>query len=279
MFRIGLLKIIVSILAILPEDIQKKIYTSNRIHSREMDFTVSPNSLWTAYEITNETAIQEYIPSDLELSDIRIFKYDSCPKKYLFFNFFHVETPYFHGHRLEIVAVVKEKSTNKHRFIILDYYSDTISSDPIQLFKKPNAKHMSLYNDDELFIVYMDNLYFIKAHPSKKFYEKTLCKEFSIDCNKKIYYGSKHIHKPNKLSFDENNVQKIHLLNAECIYNNLWTHCRKKNPDAVFYFPNPILFKIIPEDDDDNVVFSQKNNGYNKYDCWEKHSLFEVGML
>jgi len=238
-----LLNLSVHLITLFPQNIQTNIYEWANLDKNELIFNVLPNSVWVGYEIKNETRINELLPNDLELCPIKLFSF-SKDMKMLFFNFFKVESEYFEGHRLEIVTTVVEKNTNRKRFIILDYYSDTISSDPKNIFKKPNSHHMILLENKNQIIGQLDNQYNFII--DKTNHSISLSNEFAIGCNKKIYYGLNEIHLPNILNFDEIQIKKIKMVNKLNIYNQLWENTRKSNYDIVFYYPKGIEFKIYP---------------------------------
>ncbi len=232
-----------SLFAELPSKLQKHIlYNVVKIDQQILDFNLKPNSTWTAYEIKDETRILERIPSDLELTSVKLFT-DSKPIKAIFFNFFRVNSTYLSGNRLEIVTVVNDKKNNKKRFIILDYYSDTISSDPEHCIKKANAKKMKFVNSNTHIGSYMENKYvFHGTKDIENIYE--LSSEFAISCNKNIYYGSNHPHLPNYLEFDHDKVSQVHLFKNFELVNHLWKDTIEDEPFIAFYFPNALDFKI-----------------------------------
>jgi len=232
-----------SLFAELPSNLQKHIlYNVVKIDQQILDFNLKPNSTWTAYEIKDETKILERIPSDLKLTSVKMFT-DSEPIKAIFFNFFQVESTYVTGNRLEIVTVVKDKKNNKKRFIILDYYSDTISSDPIHCIKKANAQKMKFANTDTHIGSYMEDKYIFYGEKETT-NEYALSSEFAVSCNKNIYYHSSEPHLPNYLEFDEKKVSRVHLFKHFDLINNLWKDTIKDEPFITFYFPNALEFKI-----------------------------------
>lgn len=237
--------IITHLLALLPKNIQNLIHRHHQLDKTPIHFHVSQNSLWVGYKIKNESRIQNYLPDNLELIPIKVFQYDVHKHPFLFFNFFTVESDFFTGNRLEIVTVAKDRLTNKTRFVILDYLSDTISSDPIHLFKLPNAHKMNLFADQNKIMAYCDSSYHITALPHNLHYN--LSKSFAIDCNENIYYGTKTRHLPNYLSFDHDRISVVKKVNIESLYNNLWMETRERNPLCAFFYPADIHFTIVPE--------------------------------
>lgn len=238
------LHIAVQCLSLLPSPIQKKAYKL-AVGNGQMNFDLRPNSIWVGYEIHNETEILNKIPPNLELCPVTVFK--TLPaKKYLFFNFFGVDCDYLNGHRLEIVTVVRDKVSKIKRFIILDYYSNTISSDPINAFKKPNAANMDLVSSPKYLSAYCDERYIFVGKKLDRL--KLLSSEFSIGCNKNIFYGTPKIHLPNYLEFDPILISKVQMFESFNVYNQLWasTINNLTTPSIAFYYPKAISFKIIP---------------------------------
>ena len=267
--RLAFLTLVVNCLSLFPSFIQKSIFR-NTIQNKPLNFTIRPNSIWTAYPIQNETEILKRLPKNLELSSISVFK-TSTPKKYLFFNFFGVDSNYLNGYRLEIVTVVKERWSNKKRFIILDYYSNSISSDPIHWFKKPNAYQMSISNSNQILSAHMDSNYLFVGE--KNNHIKLLTSEFSTSCNKNIYYGTPKVHLPNLLQFDKNLLSKVILFDNFIVHNKLWGHTIKNNkPDFAFFYPHSILFDIIPE-----KLVDEAEINYQEEDKIQPGDLFFFG--
>ena len=235
--------IVLSLFADLPSQLQKYIlYTIVKIDQQMLDFNVHPNSTWTAYEIVDESKILERIPPDLELTSVRIFP-DAPERKVLFFNFFKVDSTYLSGNRLEIVTVVKDKKNGKKRFIIIDYYSDTISSDPEHCIKKPNATKMSFGHNDKILGCYMEDKY-VFIGEMDEVYTYELSREFAVTCNKNIYYGSKESHLPNYLEFDLEKISYVCEFKNYKLINSLWTDSIEEEPFITFYFPKSLEFKI-----------------------------------
>lgn len=262
-----LLNLLVNLITLFPQNIQMNIYEWASLDKNELIFDVLPDSVWLGYEIKNETMIHEYIPDDLELSPIKLFCF-SEEMKILFFNFFKVKSKYFEGHRLEIVTTVLEKSTNKKRFIILDYFSDTISSDPKNIFKKPNSERMLLIGDKDQIIGQLDDRYnFIAGRTNRSL---SLSDQFAIGCNKKIYYGWNKSHLPNILNFDEKKIKKINIIEKISVYNQLWENTRDPEPDIAFYYPRDIRFDIYPHI---NNTIDELDYGINDQ-VYESYFLF-----
>jgi hypothetical protein len=212
--------------------------------------------LWVGYEVKNTTLLKSLLPPRLEdVVAIKVFK--TLPARYyLFFNFFAVESPYFKGHRLEIVTVARERKSGQKRFVILEYFSDTISSDPVHKFKPPNAAGMNLVETPKLLGAVIAGNYTVLG--KKTHQARILSSAFSIGCNKYIYYGSDSSSTSNRLRFDPLETSRVHMLRDVIVHINLilqtlpaaFLHSLVRNKttaDLAFYYPRATGFDIIPE--------------------------------
>jgi len=250
---------LVQLISLLPDYVHNFIHSSNNLHSNELSFNVSKNSLWVGYKIKNESRINNLLPSNLKLAPVQVFHYSKEKHPMIFFNFFTVDSEYFSGNRLEIVTVARDIHNNKNRFVILEYFSDTISSDPEHLFKLPNAEKMNLYSEKNNILAYCDNMYHIAVKTNDLYYN--LSKEFAIDCNENIYYGTKKKHLPNFLTFDHQEISWVKKVKIEYLFNNLWNETRFEKPFYSFYYPQEIHFKIIPE----KLIDKKLNTNFDFY--------------
>lgn len=228
----------------LPRTWQEWIYRQT-IREEYIPFHVSPGSMWAIYEaIGDAMPILERIPYGMRWADVSIFPGEE-KRFYLFFNFFRVKTPYFEGNRLEIVTTIKDQQ-GKVRFLILDYHTDTISSDPLHLFRAPDCSDMVIrpmqnWRMDDRFE--MD----VWASPTP---EIIMLDEFVIQANEQIYYADSD--RPNLLFFDKDEVRRVIRIKHLCEWTNrLWTACRGHKPDLVFVYPHPVSFLIRPESIDE----------------------------
>jgi hypothetical protein len=214
-----------------------------KITNKPINFIVKPNSLWTAYEIFNETEISKRISNHLDLAPIKVFQ-TSIPKKYLFFRFFEADTDFSKGYYLQVMTVIQEHWSKKKRFIILDSYCNTV--DPIILIT-PNARFMNIIDTNQNLGAYMDSEYLVLGK-KKNSQVKLLTNEFSTSCNKNIYYGTNQYQLPHFLDFDKNLISKVLLLDQVIIQNKLWSHGinNTSKPEFTFFYPNTIPFKIEP---------------------------------
>lgn len=229
-----------TVFSFFPIEFQRIIYNQFVIGETVMKFQVQPNSVWLGYQIKNSSSIETLIPDNLELSKISMF--GEKPQFYLFFNFFNVSSDYFSGLRMEIVTTAREKLTCKNRFVILDYLSNTISSDPNVPFKRPNKNKMYLYDIQNYLLLLAGDDYVLFLEKIPK--QKKLLQKAIIDPNKFIYYRNNNI--PNELFFNTKEVSDTYDFNIIYSRNQLWEHARSTTPDIVFYYPNKTTFFITP---------------------------------
>jgi hypothetical protein len=242
-FRIAGLGIATEIASRLPLPIQQNIYHLAKLDSVHMDFTLEPDSLWVGYTVANDTEIVRRLPPGLELCPVRVFDDKTEPQTVLFFNYFRVNSTFLRGHRLEIVTVARDVVTDQKRFVIIDYFSDTISSDPAHPFKRANAKQMGTVSVDNTCGVFLDNKYMVLAQ--KTTMETKLSAEFAIGCNKNVFYAGAKPQLPNYMTFDEDAVCAAFKLDNVHVVNTLWRDTIGNSPPAFsFYFPHPLCFNI-----------------------------------
>lgn len=235
-----------SVLSKLPRGVQEWIHEKIIAHE-PMKFEVQPGSLWTVYPVSDDAReILDRIPSGSTWADVSIFPGET-PRKYIFFNFFQVKTDYFTGCRLEVVTVIRDKD-GKNRFLILDYFSNAISSDPENLFRPPTHRDMTIKSDaDGTRTWRLADLFQAEVWVSPVTGTTSLDPGFSIDANEKIYYAGKDI--PNVLEFDPEETGRVVVLNAgnmNYLENHVWTECREAEPVACFMYPHPVMFMIRP---------------------------------
>lgn len=210
-----------------------------QVGSIPIQFVVQPNSVWLGYRIKDSTEVEKRIPTNLDLTKVSVF--GNIPEYYLFFNFFHVSSNVLSGLRLEIVTMVREKSTGMHRFIILDYLTNTVSSDPNIPFQRANQKNMQLLDLGSHLFLNANNDYVVLLKKGKK---KSILKTFVNEPNKKIYYAKSEI--PNQLEFDINQVSDTHDIEILHSKNHLWREVINEKIEIQFFYPNQTIFSIIP---------------------------------
>jgi len=208
-------------------------------------FTVDTNSLYINY-ILNDDAISEIeknIGEDLILEPISLEK-DKNKKYFLSINMYNVTSPILNTKntvtRCEVNTYVKRKSDNKKGTIILDYTSNSLSMDPVNIFKARSFSTHYINNDNEMDITSISENFhifgrigidnsdskFVTNRDLHKFTDNVFYRNGIYD---KIYYDSSLTHcntlkpKHSKITFK--------LYNQEYI-----------NPDSIFYFEKPICF-------------------------------------
>jgi hypothetical protein len=246
-------RLVVAALSLFPPKIQQVFYKTSSLDTHSIDLKVHPHSIWVAYPIINETEILEHLPPDLELTPIRVFQ--TLPsQKLVFFNFFTVDASTVSpmgGHRLEIMTVVREKTTGKKRFLLLE------------TFKNSN---MNIFNHQNKIACNLDNRYSVVGKIRDDPSIKILSSEFAIGCNKKIYHSN---HFPHVLTFDENKIKIVKLFSNILVLNTLWESCRAKEPVFSFYYPSSLVFSkhIAPGS------FHQEKNQEQNYEDFDIPSL------
>lgn len=207
-----------------------------------MTFHVLPGSLWTAYEMSGkEKEVLERIPDGLRWAESAVFE-NGKKRYYLFFNFFRVRTPYFDGHRLEVVITVADKEDKLH-FLILEYHTDAISSDPLHYFRPPDRHDMTIH-PMEYYKMGREYVMDVWMSPTPTF---SRLDEAFVRANDTIYYASSLT--PNHLCFDEDEVGRVVRIDIVCkSINTLWASCREyPEPDFCFVYPHPVSFLIRPK--------------------------------
>lgn len=242
----------VSWIGLLPPFVQKSIFSWTGLEHRILPFHVKHGSTWLAYEITRPEKVQAKLPPDLVLADISVFQ--ETPKPVLFYNFFKFESQFFQGHRLEFVTVALHKKTGKSHFVILDYLSDAISSDPTHIFRDPTRSRMSLQCQSEYHYCEIPDEFFVFcAHGSEQeqdsnhfhSFPSSINRQFSVECNEEIYYGSSFAQTPNKLWFSEQDTSHVVPFSPVVIKNPYHTSIRASTPFLAFYYPKDIVFSIL----------------------------------
>ena len=209
---------------------------------------VNKYSTYLNFKLNNEQVnyINTYIEnynSNLKLIPLKMNLYDK-PEFYLSVNIYNCTSPVFINNnnitRCEINTYVKDKDGTKGT-LILDYLSNGLSLDPLNIFKKKdmidfkksnnnilidcNSKSEQIYliaeynlskysnfNIGEKLIEYTDNIYYKNGIMDKIYYDSTLTKAI--------------IKKPKKIS------------NYYFIYKNLYFD----KIDSIFYFENRLNF-------------------------------------
>jgi len=217
--------------------------TKNPFHA---NFKVDTNSLYINY-VLNEDArskIESYIDDDIELEQISLEKGKS-KNFFLSINIYNVTSPILNTintvTRCEINTYVKRKSDGKKGTIILDYSSNSLSMDPVNIFKPRSFSTHYIKNKNRIDIT-------------------ALSKEFQLfgyidieDNDKHIFVNHRDLHKYTDNIFYNNGIyDKIY-------YDSSLTHCKTlkpinneisfyfdeiqyNKPYSVFYFTTPLCF-------------------------------------
>jgi hypothetical protein len=141
----------------LPRKFQKFIINKGAQKQPYMGFIVEPYSVFLAYEITDITAANQYLPPGYELIPCAIFD-DTPPRFCAIIGAFNIHTSVFWGNRVELYVIAENKNTGMMSWIICDYESNTISYDPGQGFSGPSTKRsvITTAHSGELIVDVMD---------------------------------------------------------------------------------------------------------------------------
>lgn len=209
-------------------------------------FVVDKNSLYINYALNNEAVsnLEKYIDNeDLVLEPISIQK-NRAKKHFISINIYNVTSPILNTintvTRCEINTYVKRKSDKKIGTLILDYTSNSLSMDPVNIFKPRsftthflnntnnidiNAKSIDFTLHSKINITDANNIF----KTNKELHQFTDNIFYKNGIYDKIYYDSSLTHS-NTLEIKDS---KIHFKFNGIEYN---------NPDSVFYFNSSIFF-------------------------------------
>ena len=226
-------------------------------------FSVQPLSTYINFKLEKIQAehLQEYInkyTNTLELFPIKLLPWD-MPAYYLSVNIYNCSSPLFSNNennvtRCEINTYVKDKENN-YGTLILDYCSNSLSLDPVNLFKdKQNAKfykdgdnlHYEVTNDKINFVMdfnylktkinrfllsdnliqFTDNIYYKNGICDKLFYDSSLVRSVikipSKINNFKFFYKNIQFDKIHSIFYFENKINFICGL-WHNLYNRIYT--------------------------------------------------------
>ncbi|NDE13965.1 hypothetical protein EBZ80_03450 [bacterium] len=227
-------------LSYFPAPIQRAVYGLAGIGTRPMRFDVV-SSLWVGYELTDPAPVLARLPPGLEVAAVRVFADDPAERPMIFFNAFRVDATYFRGGRLEVATVVRDTATGTHHFVILEYLTDTVSSDPEHLFRRPDVSAMR-FSDDALRCSTAG--FSVVSRDTGE--DALLDERFAVEANREIYYGTARPHRPNVLEFDEKAVRRVRKIRTASVHNDLWADARTAEPLVSFYYPGSVGFTIVP---------------------------------
>ncbi|NCY26808.1 MAG: hypothetical protein EBX37_18860, partial [Alphaproteobacteria bacterium] len=253
--------------------LQRWVYDRSGIGTRPMIFDVRPQSWWMAFSLLDRPSLERRIPPDLELVPVSVFRNQS-PREMVFLNIFQVDSPHLRGNRLEIVTTVCEKRDplRQPRFLIIDYFSDTISSDPVRPFKLPDASVFSISISDacssasktareEMMTIMLTNEektpFWVRGTVRRRKNEVSSSSSssdrsflfhpsFIGSCNQKIFYGSSEIHPPNDLQFSVEDLEANARVDIHDVFHRFLPGTIGPRPDFSFVFLNTLRFTIVP---------------------------------
>ena len=126
--------------------------TKNPFHA---NFKVDSNSLYVNYILNDDarSKIESYIDDDLKLEPISLEK-GKRKNYFLSINIYNVTSPILNTlntvTRCEINTYVKRKSDGTKGTIILDYTSNSLSMDPVNIFKKRSTSMHYIKNNNHI---------------------------------------------------------------------------------------------------------------------------------
>jgi hypothetical protein len=147
---VGTLHFIQNINGALPIRVQKKLINNTAKLTPYMGFVVEPYSSFLFYEIKDVEYASSVLPDGFVLEKTAIID-DDVKKFYGVFGVFNAHTSGFWGTRVEYYVIAKDLSTGLLSWVIVDYDTNTISYDPKNGLRKPNA-------DGSIFTVDFDGL-------------------------------------------------------------------------------------------------------------------------
>lgn len=224
------------------------VYNSINLNTLNIPMVVQPESTYINFKlnIPQINYIASYIQnySDLRLIPINMFN-DSKKEYLLSVNVYNCTSPaFFNEHksvtRCEINTYVKDKHGNKGT-LILDYLSNGMSMDPINIFKEPNTNSyfhsFPLYNminctsiDDDFYLLTgYSNHNSDKIKLGNKLVEYTDKVFYKNGIYDKVYYDS---------TLTEADVETPYAYNGYFKYKDL----NFSDIHSVFYFKNKLNF-------------------------------------
>ena len=222
------------------------LFTNNPYHT---SFLVHPQSTYINYKLDDYQfkKINSYIRSFNNSLKINPISLDSDKKdKFLSINIYNCTSPLFSFNgknniaRCEINTYVVDKKTKKKGTLIMDYDSNFLSMDPVNIFKLPGN---TIFHKDENSIICqaesdyfkLDCVYNIKKN-DKNFVVKNDLHEYSDN----IYYNNGIL---DKLFYDTsltlaklkvpNKIKNLEFIFCDILFN---------EPHSIFYFKDEIRF-------------------------------------
>ena len=231
-------------------------YMYNPLNNNKMlaPITISPYSTYINFKLNDQQVnyLNDYIKNygDLEIIPIKMNNKEKLTP-YINVNIYNCTSPVFGDKeiiRCEINTYVKDNNNNKGT-LILDYLSNGLSIDPVNIFKKRNNINFKNYDDynlieckskkDKIFldvkyyinnnkkyyisdklVEYTDNIYYKNGIMDKVYYDSTLIKANIIESlrfsESKFKYKDLEFYKIDSIFYFKNNLNFV-----GCIWNNL----------------------------------------------------------
>lgn len=227
-----------------------KYSTAFQLNIRSMHFNLEKDSLWLSYPLKktpeNFKLINEKLPYSHKIAKCKVFEEDTLDYR-LFFNLFEVKTPFFSGHRLEIVTIAKNKFNNEDSFVILDCYTNVMSWDPLEGILNANCNIKNKITNSIYNVNIIDNnnnnLFNLTSYKSKIF--KSVLQKFSIFPNYICYF--KNYPQGYKLDFNKNQIdKKVKLLKNVDLNHKIYLNYLNDLEHA-FIYPQKMNFKVFLE--------------------------------
>jgi hypothetical protein len=220
-----------------------QLYNPFRKNNLLAEFKVLKDSAYFNYKLNkNQVDIinkKIKLTSELKLIPICIFHEDKEPEYYISVNMYVCESPLFEKMtRCEVNTYVKDKNGDCGT-LILDYGSDTLSMDPVNIFKFPDTKRKTMIEENnKMFSSSKDFIFesIVKLVSNKKY-----------TIHKSIHKLTDRIYYPNGIydkmfydvSFTEAIVKGVDTNStAKLFYNDM----QLDTPDSIFYFENDLNF-------------------------------------
>ncbi len=202
-------------------------------------FTVCPKSMYINYKLneSSKNIIENYLQkksSPFKLIPIKIIE-DEDPSYYLSLNIYNCTSPLFLNDngmtRFEINTYVNDGTNNGT--LIIDYLSNAVSMDPINLFKMPSYL---IYNNTNIFGADKNKKIDTKLTLSDKDKVVNISPELSIFSDYIYYINGIY----DKLFYDNSLINSVCKIPNIQIVNLTLFGITFEKPDNTFYFDNRI---------------------------------------
>lgn len=245
LFNPNLLKLFYSSLLINVPSFNANPFNNNRILTK---LEVNPYSTYINYKLnpSQVNKLNSYISEyskDIQLVPLSLSK-NSIPAYYISINIYNCTSPIFMNScdiiRCELNTYIKT-SNNKYGTLILDYLSNSLSLDPINIFKtKTNNIKFALdkdintiYCESKKDKIILDMKYSFTNKPyhiGNKLISFTDLAYYKNGIADRVYYDSSLVNAKTKLG---------KIFGSSCFkYRDMIFH----QPDSLFYFTEPIRF-------------------------------------